>query len=107
MPCQNVTKHPIPKNAAEMTCGTQMMSGEDVQANQKREMGRMIAPTIMGGKRSSGIGLPCLMYARLKFVAVEYAIKPVPIAMPTMNATKGRELTPRLQPRSSWKEIGN
>lgn len=40
-------------------------------ANQKNEMGKTIAPRIMGGSRSSGIGFPYLMYARLKFVADE------------------------------------
>jgi hypothetical protein len=76
------------------------------QANQNKLAGRMIAPMIIGGKRSSGIGLPYCLYALVKFVLVEYAMSPVPIAIPTMNAAKGRDPTPGFQPRSSWNEIG-
>ena len=52
------------------------------------------------------MGLPCFRYARLKFVAVLYIMRPVPIIMPTMKEIYGRAEMPRLQPRSSWNEIG-
>lgn len=42
----------------------------NLQPNQNSPMGRQIAPTIMGGRRSSGMDFPCLLKARVKFVAV-------------------------------------
>lgn len=39
--------------------------------NQNRPMGRTMAPIIMGGRRSSGMGLPCFSRAFLKLVAVK------------------------------------
>lgn len=69
-------------------------------------MGSMMAPTIMGGSRSSGIGLPCFSNALLKLVLVEYAMPAAPAAMPTENDKNGRLPTPSFQPRSSWKLIG-
>lgn len=89
-----------------MTCGTQEIDGNDVHPNQNSEIGRMTAPMIIGGNRSSGIALPCLMYARLKFVAVDIAMVPVAKSTPMMKAQNGRELTPSAQPRSSWNEMG-
>lgn len=65
-----------------------------------------MAPTIMGGSRSSGITLPCLMKDLVTLVLVEYAIRPVPMAIPTMKAVNGKDPTPEFQPRSSWNEIG-
>lgn len=65
-----------------------------------------MAPTIMGGSRSSGITFPCLMKDLVTLVLVEYAIMPVPMAIPTMNAVNGKDPTPAFQPRSSWNEIG-
>lgn len=47
------------------------MCGDEVQAYQNKPIGSMTAPQIIGGKRSSGIGLPCLTKARVKFVRVE------------------------------------
>lgn len=54
----------------DRTCGTQVMLGEEVHANQKRPMGRRTAPRIMGGRRSSGITLPCSLSLRAKRVLV-------------------------------------
>lgn len=52
------------------TWGTQVMCGELVHANQKSPMGRMKEPRIMGGRRSSGITLPCFFSLRAKRVLV-------------------------------------
>jgi hypothetical protein len=124
MPCQNGTIQPRPISAVARTEGTQVIFGLDVlksvsgglgtrkkkddahQPNQKRPMGRRMAPAIIGGSRSSGMALPCFLNARVKFVAVEKAIMPEPSRIPTTKATKGREATPRFHPRSSWNEIG-
>jgi hypothetical protein len=54
------------------------MFGSDVQANQNNPIGKIIAPIIIGGSLSSGIGLPCLTKDLLKLVAVEYAMTPFP-----------------------------
>ena len=53
-----------------------------------------------------GIGVPYSMYARLKLMAVEYAMSLAPMARPMMKEMKWNALTPRDQPRSSWKEMG-
>jgi hypothetical protein len=89
MPCQNGTIHPSPRRAIDRTCGTHVISGLLVHANQKRPTGSAIAPTIIGGRRSSGIVLPCLTYAFVKLVAVLNAIKPAPMMIPTIKAPKG------------------
>ena len=65
-----IIRIPHPMGMPEITCGTHVMCGEDVHANQKRPMGRMNAPRIMGGSRSSGMTLPCSSSLRLKRVAV-------------------------------------
>ena len=57
--------------ALEMTCGTQVIFGDDVQPNQKSAMGRAIAPTIIGGNRCSGTALPCFLKAGAKWTRVE------------------------------------
>ncbi len=61
---------PIPRRIPLMTCGTQLMFGFDVQANQKSPIGRMRAPAIIGGNRSSGITLPSSFSFRAKRVFV-------------------------------------
>lgn len=61
----------------------------NLHPNQKRPIGRQMAPTIIGGRRSSGIDLPCLLKERVKFVAVLNAMMPAPRAMPTRKAVKG------------------
>lgn len=52
------------------------------------------------------MGLPCLTSAFLKFVAVEMAMSPIPIVVPTIKEAKGKALTPKFQPRCSWNVIG-
>jgi hypothetical protein len=44
---------------------------QNVPSNQNKPIGRAIAPTIMGGRRSSGMGLPCFSRAFLTLVEVE------------------------------------
>lgn len=59
-----------------MTCGTQVMFGDEVHANQNSPTGRMTEPSIMGGRRSSGMTLPCFLSLRAKrvFVIILYGI---------------------------------
>ena len=38
-----------------VTCGMAHIDDEDVHANQKRPMGNKMEPTIMGGRRASGM----------------------------------------------------
>ena len=44
----------MPVKTPEMIWGAALMLGEDVHANQKRPMGRITEPIIIGGSRASG-----------------------------------------------------
>ena len=74
----HLTRHPMPIKALAMICGTHVILGNDVQPNKNRASGNTIAPIIIEGSLCSGIGWPCLRYAGLKCLAVEYHIRPVP-----------------------------
>jgi hypothetical protein len=47
-----------------------VMCGLLVQANQKSPIGKIMDPRIMGGRRSSGMTLPCFFILRAKRVLV-------------------------------------
>ncbi len=61
---------PQPMGMPARACGTHVMFGDEVQANQKRPIGRRKLPRIMGGRRSSGITRPCFWSFRAKRVLV-------------------------------------
>lgn len=52
--CKKIKSTPKPKKAPDMTWGTQVMCGLDVQPNQNMPTGNMIPPMIIGSNRSSG-----------------------------------------------------
>jgi hypothetical protein len=56
---RKIIRRLIPMGAIAKAGGIQLMCGELVHANQKRLMGRMAAPIIIEGSRSSGMTLPC------------------------------------------------
>ena len=83
------------------------MCGEDVHPNQKSPMGRMNAPIIIGGSRSSGASFPpCLANLRAKLILFKMARRRHPIRIPTKRERKGRLPIPGLQRRCSWKDMG-
>jgi hypothetical protein len=97
---------PAPIGAAEIICGQGVIFGLEVHANQNIPMGSRAPPMIMGRSRSSGMTLPASWYLRAKRVLVRVAIITQPMRTPMRTERKGREPTPRFQPRSSWKDTG-
>lgn len=84
IPCQKVTSIPIPIRALDITWGTQVIDGEEVQPNQKNAIGSTTAPTIIGGRRCSGMGLPYFLNAGAKCTRVEYIMSDTPIKIPIL-----------------------
>jgi hypothetical protein len=82
------------------------MCGELVQANQKRPMGRITAPMIIEGSRSSGMTRPCFLYFLAKRVLVMIEMQVDPAIIPIKIPMNGRAPTPWSQPRTTWNEIG-
>lgn len=81
---------PAPVGAMAMTCGTQVMEGEEVQANQKRPRGRRRPPMNIGTRRSSGGMLPVRAWMGARRYLVMRMIIRAPMQTPARREMKGR-----------------
>jgi hypothetical protein len=82
------------------------MSGDEDSANQNKPIGRAAAPTIMGGRRSSGISVLPLLAFRLNVVSVYHDVYTPPPTTPTQMDSSGNVPPIGLYPRCCTKLMG-
>jgi hypothetical protein len=82
------------------------MLGWEVQANQKRPTTRMTPPTIIGGRRSSGMTFFALVNLGVKITLVSHVRVAHAMSTPIKIAINGSDAIPVSIWRSSWKLYG-